>query len=462
MADPSRADDQASTNRSIFIGLMLLTYTFNFIDRTIVGVIGQAIKVDLDLTDLQLGLLGGLSFAIFYTILGIPIARLAERKNRVTIITVSLVIWSGFTAACGLAQNFLQLVAMRIGVGVGEAGCSPPAHSLISDYYEPKQRASALSIYSFGIPLGTMIGAVCGGWLTDAFSWRLALVVVGVPGLILALLVKLVVKEPVRGRLDATLPPPPRPFSLRAEFDELKQVAASLFGRWPTLNMVLGITLTSVATYGTSSFSAPYFIRAFGLSYTEVGWITGLVGGLSAGVGTLAGGFVADRAARRHVSWYALVPAIGLSIAGPLYMWAYLQPSWQAAAAILLLPGVFAYTCLGPTYGVVQNAVQPHQRATATALLFFFLNFIALGFGPLMTGALIDHFAQLDFGAANFAQLCPGGAAATTASAELEGRCSASLVTGTRWGIVATFAFHLWASAHYFLAGRSLGRTVIA
>jgi MFS family permease len=174
------------------LGLLLATYTFNFIDRTIIATIGQAIKVDLKLTDTQLGLLGGLYFALLYTLLGIPIARMAERWNRVTIISVSLVIWSGFTALCGSAASFAQLALYRFGVGVGEAGCSPPSHSLISDYYAPKQRASALSIYSFGIPLGTMFGAVAGGWLAQEFSWRVAFVIVGLPGILLAVIVKLV------------------------------------------------------------------------------------------------------------------------------------------------------------------------------------------------------------------------------------------------------------------------------
>ncbi|HVK42519.1 MAG TPA: MFS transporter, partial [Phenylobacterium sp.] len=161
--------------------LLVLAYTFNFIDRTIISTIGQAIKVDLKLTDTQLGLLGGLAFALLYTTLGIPIARLAERRSRVNIITIAIIVWSGFTALCGLATNFFQLMLFRVGVGVGEAGLSPPAHSLISDYFEPKRRASALSIYSFGIPLGTMFGAVAGGWIAQNLDWRMAFMLVGLP-----------------------------------------------------------------------------------------------------------------------------------------------------------------------------------------------------------------------------------------------------------------------------------------
>ncbi len=184
--------------KRVVVAFLLAAYTLNFIDRTILATIGQAIKVDLKITDTQLGLLGGLAFAILYTLLGVPIARLAERWNRVSIISISIVVWSGFTAACGLAANFASLLALRVGVGIGEAGCSPPSHSLISDYFEPKRRASALSVYAFGIPLGAMIGAIAGGWLAQHLGWRAAFMIVGAPGVILAVLVKLIVREPPR------------------------------------------------------------------------------------------------------------------------------------------------------------------------------------------------------------------------------------------------------------------------
>ena len=389
-----RAPVFSSGYKTAVLGLLVLAYTFNFIDRTIIATIGQAIKVDLKITDTQLGLLGGLSFAVLYTLLGIPIARLAERWNRVSIISLALVVWSGFTVACGLAGNFVQLLALRVGVGVGEAGCSPPAHSLISDYFEPRRRASALSIYAVGIPLGAMIRAIAGGWLAKTWGWRVAFMVVGRPGIAMALLVKGFIREPPRGHSD----PPERPILaddvtahavagsggswLLTELKELGAVAASLFGKWPVLNMVLGVTLASFAGYGAGQFAPPYFNRAFGLDYATVGLIFGLIGGFSALVGTLAGGFIADWAARRGARWYSLVPAIGLAIATPIYILAYRQSDWKVAALILLAPGAFAYTYLGPTFGVVQNVVETRRRATATALLFLFLNIIALGGGP--------------------------------------------------------------------------------
>ena len=270
MADSVPAATAASALRPSYkaavLSLLLAAYTFNFIDRTIIATIGQAIKTDLKITDAQLGLLGGLYFALLYTFLGIPIARLAERYSRVWIITASLVVWSGFTALCGTAQTFAQLAALRFGVGVGEAGCSPSSHSLISDYYPAKQRASALAIYSFGIPLGTMFGAILGGWLAQTFSWRVAFVVVGLPGVILALIVRLVIKEPLRGGADAVQRPAMTAADaasasaggLAHEFREMGAVAAVLFGRWPVVNMVLGVTLASFASYGSGQFLPPY------------------------------------------------------------------------------------------------------------------------------------------------------------------------------------------------------------
>jgi MFS family permease len=472
------------------LALLLLTYTFNFIDRTIIATIGQAIKVDLKLTDAQLGLLGGFSFAVLYTILGIPIARMAERWSRVWIISISLVVWSGFTVLCGFAGSFVQLLAFRVGVGVGEAGGSPPAHSLISDYYEPKKRATALSIYSFGIPLGSMIGAAAGGWLAFHVGWRMAFMVVGAPGVIMALIVKLVIKEPPRGHSEPearpALPgdvspdaePAPR-FSLMRELKETGAVAATLFGKWPVMNMVLGVTIASFGSYGSGQFAPPYFVRAFGLNYAQVGLIIGLVMGFSSGIGTLAGGFITDWASKRSPVWYSLVPCIGLAIATPIYIAAYSQLHWQAAALILLIPGIFHYTYLGPTFGVIQNMVPTFRRATATALLFFVLNFIALGFGPPFTGWVIDHFAAFGFlhpgsgflatitgafghaaAAHGFLQSCPGGVAPKGSAAALASQCHSALVLATRRGIIVSLCFYLWASVHYLLGGIGLTKAL--
>ena len=454
--------------KNLVLTLLTLAYTLNFIDRTIIATIGQAIKVDLKITDTQLGLLGGFSFAILYTILGIPLARFAERVNRVSIISLALLVWSGFTALCGTAVGFTQLFMFRVGVGFGEAGLSPPAHSLISDYFDPKKRASALSVYSFGIPLGTMFGAALGGWLAKTYGWRIAFMAVGAPGVIMAILIKLLIKEPPRGHPTGRAPK----LSVSSEFSELASVSRKLFLSWPVLNMILGVTLVSFAGYGAGQFVPPFFIRSFGLDYAQVGLITGLIGGFSAGVGTLVGGFTTDWASKKSGVWYALIPAIGVLISAPIYIAAYSSQTWQTAALILLLPGIFAYTYLGPTFGVVQNVVGARQRATATALMFFVLNMIGLGLGPVFIGWVIDHMAQFGFthpgfhsifsaivgafgepaSGPNFVKACPGGMAPKAAGALAAGACKVALITATRQGVIIGYWFNIWGSFHYFLA----------
>ena len=477
-SDATSAPVSSNGYKAAVLSLLLAAYTFNFIDRTIVSTISQAIQVDLKVTNAQMGLLGGLYFALLYTFLGIPIARLAERKNRVTIITVSVVIWSGFTALCGTASSFAQLALYRFGVGVGEAGCSPPSHSLVSDYFPPKQRATALSVYSFGIPLGTMFGAVIGGWLAQNFSWRIAFVIVGLPGLLLALILKTVVKEPPRGHSETETPATAyvRPkFTLPSEIAELGKVTWSLFGAWPVLNMILGVTIASFGSYGAGAFVPSYFIRAFHLDLASVGLIVGLVGGFSSGIGTLAGGFVTDWAGKHSPAWYALTPGIGLLICTPIYIFAYLQPTWQGVALLLLIPGIFHYTYLAPTFAVVQNSVPPHRRATATALMFFFLNLIALGGGPPFTGWLIDHIAGYSFahpqvhgvldlasgaftqgGGVDFNHVCPGGKAPKGAAAALVKACGSTNAQASQAGIIISVCFYAWAGVHYLLGAIGL------
>ncbi len=480
--------------KRVVLALLLLAYTFNFIDRTIIATIGPKIREDLGLSNTQIGLLGGLYFALLYTILGIPIARLAERFNRVSIISAAVLIWSGFTALCGTAGSFATLAAYRFGVGIGEAGLSPPSHSLISDYFEPKKRASALGIYSFGIPLGTMFGAVAGGWIAQNFSWRMAFVLVGAPGVLIAILIKLVMKEPPRGHSEPGAEPEapalnvdeltPAAVSAPAggwfakEISELKAVTGTLFGCWPVLNMILGVTIASFGSYGAGQFIPQYFRSAYHLNIGQVGLIVGLVGGVSTGLGTLAGGFLTDRLSKRSPRWYSLTPAIGLTIATPIYIFAYTRPTWQAAALVLLIPGLFHYTYLAPTFGVVQNMVESRQRATAAAIMLFFLNLIALGGGPPFTGWLIDHFAQFDInhpavqgvvgklahlfdgGALDAAKVCPGGIAPKAAGATTKALCSATQVQSTQEGIVVSVCFYLWAGFHYLLGSFGLTKAM--
>ena len=473
---PSHKAATALRDRRIMLVLMTTAYTFNFVDRTIVAAIGQAIKDDLKITDTQLGLLGGLYFALLYTVLGLPLARLAERLPRVNIISAAIFVWSGFTALCGMATSYAALAASRFGVGVGEAGLSPPAHSLISDYYEPKQRATALSIYSLGVPIGVMIGAVAGGWLAQNYSWRIAFIALGLPGVLLAIAIKLFVREPVRGAMETQAQTALPPYSFKEDLRETGRVTRAMFGNFTLFNMMIGITLVSFAGYGGGTFVQPYWSRTFGLDYAEIGLITGLIGGASQAAGVLLGGYVSDRLAKRGANiWYGLVPALGIAGAYPLILGIYTANSWQAAAIWMLFPGALSYTYMGPTYGVIQNAFSSERRATATAVLFFVLNLVALGFGPPLTGWLIDHLGAFHFmfpdvksllpalfrlgsvDAADFQLICPGGSGAIKGSS-VDLACKAAVELATRQGVLLAYGVSLWAAFHYLLAAVSLRR----
>ena len=470
MAHPSEpAPAESGRTRRVALALLTTAYTLNFVDRTIVASIGQAIKVDLKISDTQLGLLGGLYFALLYTILGLPLARIAERRSRVNIISASVLLWSGMTALCGAASSYAWLALFRFGVGVGEAGLSPSAHSLISSYYERGRRASALSIYSLGVPIGVMIGAVGGGFLAQNFSWRVAFVAAGLPGLLLAPAIKLMIREPVRHLAQTGL-------SLGAEFRATLSVARRLLGNWAVFNMVAGITLVSFAGYGGGQFVQPYWARVFGLNYTQIGLIVGLIGGASQTAGVLLGGYASDRLARAGGrAWYGLVPAIGVALSYPFIVAIYTVSSWKQAAIWLVFPGALSYVYLGPTYGVVQNAVAPEERATATAVLFFILNLVALGGGPSATGWLIDHLAAFHFAApdrpgllpavrhliyfnaATFQAACPGGIGVAAGSVT-DTVCRTALKLATRQGILLAYGVGLWGAAHYLLAALAMRR----
>lgn len=437
--------------------ILVVIYTSNFIDRQIIGTVAQQIKVDLKLTDADIGWLSGIAFASLYVILGIPIARLAERFHRVTIISVSLALWSGFTAACGLATSFLQLFLTRVGVGIGEAGCSPAAQSLLSDYYSPQKRATALAIYSLGIPLGSLFGALLGGWIALTYGWRMAFFIVGLPGLLIALVAMLTLKEPARGTWDAPVAADAKPPSLLSVFKQL-------FGKASFRHMTIGATLSSFAGYGIAYFAVPFLLRGpFGLNVAEAGGAYGLVGGLAAAAGVFMGGFVTDMIGKRSKTAYAWVPGLGFLIAAPLYVLAFMQPTLEGMALFVIVPLILQYLYLGPTFAVTHNLVEPRSRASATALLFVPINLIGLGFGPPFVGWLSDFLAGRAFvetgQAAAFTAACPGGVAPAGSAAELMAACADSSFDGVKWAIIITSGvIYAWGGLHYIYAARHLKR----
>jgi MFS family permease len=370
------------------LAILLVAYIFNFIDRQIIGILAVPIKAELALTDQQLGLMGGLAFALFYSGLAIPIAWLADRRSRVNIIAASVALWSAFTAACGLAQNFWQLFLARMGVGIGEAGGVAPSYALISDFYPKERRARALALFSLGIPIGSALGVFFGGWIASHLDWRSAFLIVGLAGLPAALLVKLGVPEPVRGGFDtadgqASEPAPP-----------FLAVAATL-ARTPSFWLLsFGAASGSILGYGLIFWLPSFFKRSFGLELMEVSWFYGsivLVGGVA---GTWLGGWIGDRVGRSNPGAYALVPAICFLIAAPVFAFGLFAPSLAVGWILFAVGQMLALAWLGPVIAAVQHIVPPNMRATSSASFLFINNLIGIGFGIFFLGFMSDRMTE--------------------------------------------------------------------
>jgi len=375
---------KATHYRWTVLVILTLVYTFNFIDRQILVILQEPIKLELGLSDAQLGLLTGFSFALVYVTAGIPIAWLADRSNRRNIVAASLAFWSAMTALSGLVQNFGQLLAARLGVGIGEAGGSPPSHSMISDYFPPQNRGTALSFYSMGIYVGILFGYAAGGWIAENFGWRTAFFLVGIPGIAYALLVLWVVKEPRRGRWDEGGTPPKSSF--KQTWDCLRQR--------PTFWWIsIGCAFSAFISYGNGNFMPSFLIRSHGMSLTEVGLALGLIAGISGAIGTFLGGFLADKLGVRDVRWYLWIPMLGgLGSLLPAY-YTLLGDNKTLIIAAMVPSQILSTLYLGPCIATCHNLVSPGMRAMASAILFFVLNMIGLGLGPLTVGLLSDTFA---------------------------------------------------------------------
>jgi predicted MFS family arabinose efflux permease len=367
--------------------ILLIVYIFNFVDRQIVNILAEPIARDLRLSDTQIGLMTGLAFALFYTALGLPIARYADKPttNRPRLIAIALAIWSAMTALCGVAANFWQLLLARIGVGVGEAGCTPPAHSLISDMVPKEKRSSALAFYALGIPIGTLLGMLIGGFLADWVGWRRAFLVVGLPGVAMALVVVWLLRDPRQ----SAAAPVAATTSATPELSMFAAMRALMQSRAFVLLIAAGSS-AAFLSYGKTTWTTIFFQRTHGMTPGEVGLWFGLAGGAAGILGTFLGGWLADRYGatnRRHV---LTAPAIGMAVAAPIAFLAYQATSWQMSLALLFVPTLLNSLYYGPTYSSAQGLVPLRARAVAAATVLFFQNLIGLGLGPLFFGMLSD------------------------------------------------------------------------
>lgn len=418
---PSGPNPYAKPSYRYFVlAVLTLVYALNFVDRQLLVILQEQIKAELLLSDTQLGLLSGFAFALFYVSCGIPIARWADRGKRRSIVALALTVWSLMTAVSGLAQNYLQLLTARIGVGVGEAGGSPPSHSMISDIFRKEERATALSIYSIGIYIGILLGFALGGWIAETFGWRTAFFVVGLPGVAVAIFLRLTVKEPVRGwsegRESDTAPPPP-----------FLEVVRFLWSRRSFRHLALAGSLQALVIYAIGNWLPSYFLRNFEIGLGELGVWMALTAGFGGGAGSFFGGWMTDRLGVRDGRWYVWGPAILLLAVTPVLLVILTTPTLTLA---LLLSGAFHFlsaSYLGPALAVSHGLVGLRMRALTSAIFFFFINLIGLGLGPVIVGFLSDRFAA-------------HGVENPLALAMMLTGCVASL----------------WGGMHYLLASRSI------
>ena len=407
-----------SHSPALALAILTAISTIGFVDRIVVNALVEPIKAEFGLSDAQIGLLG-LAYSVLNILIGIFVARLAERKRRMSLIALGTMLWSFAAVACGYVQTWGQLLAGRVGVGVGEAVGLASNQSVVSDYFRPERRATAMSVLLLAPPLGAFIGLAGGGLIAQAWGWRMAFVVTALPGFLLAVLAYLFVAEPERGQHDphASKDVPP----IGAVFRRFVELPSAR-------HLVAGSVLASCVGFGLNAFFAALVMRRFGLPIAEAGLYAGLIASLPASLSIVGGGALADRLAARIPASYALVPAVCLAVAAPLFAFAITRDELALLLTLVGLSTLLQFSYLGMTFGTLQNMMHPRMRATANAFLGIIFGF-AGGLGPLLVGTLSDRFAA-------------GGTAPGVALA---------------WAMACAAIIYWWASTHYFLAARNVG-----
>ncbi|MFT4518732.1 MAG: MFS family permease [Halioglobus sp.] len=470
--------------RNYVLLLLMAVYTLNFIDRTLIAVVAQPIIDTFGLTDSEWGLLYGPPFAIFYAVMGLPIALWSDRGNRVKVITVCIILWSLMTALCGIAAGFLVLLFFRIGVAIGEAGCTPPANSIIGDYFIARKRATALGIYSMGVTLGGVLanlfggpiaqmqGADVGAWVSSiglgglfggldwaaVEGWRVAFIVVGLPGVVVALIVFLTIKEPPRGYSDPPDSSPNTPAHWATAFEELK-------GKPTFWWMAIGASLVAFVGYGVSSFQAPFLQREHGMDVRDAAVNFGAPLAFLAAIGTFLGGYITEKLTPRSKTAVAWVPAIGLLIAAPAYIAAFFAEDLKVVFVLWGIASICHYAYLGAQYNIGQGVVSHRSRATAIAILLILVSLIGNGLGPYFVGFMSDLFMNMQLAGSEFPAQLTREICLSKDSGISEAQrtvCEQASSTGLKQAISVTVCWFIVAAACFLMSTRTLKRDFVA
>lgn len=380
--DSFSATDPQRFRRTVALWMLFLVGTINFVDRQLLSVLVEPIRAEMQFSDTQFGLLTGLAFALFYAGMGIPVAMIADRWNRVRLIGVCCIIWSGFTAACGITSNFWQLALTRFGVGAGEAGGTAPSLSIIADYYPRERRALVIGLFTCNGPFGVFVGAAFGGWAASTVGWRTAFLIMGIVGIIAALLLMLLVREPARGQMDTNQPA-----------DDVLPFSQSLamFIRRPSLRIVMIASgLAAFVSYGMLNWIPAFLMRTQGMPLSAIATWFAPAAGITFAIGIWGGGALVSRGAKKSARAYGMIPALATLIMIPTFAAALLVDSWQLSLALMLVPMAACTAYVAPALALVQNLTPPRSRATASALLMLMFNMVGLGLGPLFIGIISD------------------------------------------------------------------------
>lgn len=431
------------------LAILLLASTLNFTDRAILSAVVEPMRLELGLSDIQIGLIQGLAFAVTYSLMGIPVGRLAERRNRLWIVAGCVLFFSVATGLCGFAGGFLQLFLLRIAVGVGEGGFMAPASSLVADHYRPNRRASALAVLLLGMPFGFLTGSLLGGYIAQGWGWRTAFFAMSVPGIAVALLLVFALREPPRGLSEGLIDrgpavPPP-----------LGAVIRHLFGLGAFRHLLTAAVLCVCGSNAIGQFQLTFLLRVHHLTLAQAGALSGIISFVSLGSGMLIGGNGTDWLERHDRRWYLWVPAIGATIGGLCLLAGFAQTSLTSAVPLIIAGSIFVFLYFAPGYALVQNIAGVRMRASAVAIFGVFSGLLGAGLGPTLAGFASDRIARADFTAGDFSALCRGGRGIDPGSA-VDLACRHAAAAGMQGALVAASFFFLWAAIHFLLASRSI------